>query len=57
MMSPFGPTEDPLQRKDNYYTSENKIDLTQVLRLLNLQGYGPWEPHQIFLYFPKYILL
>jgi len=39
-MSPFGPTEDPLQRKDNYYTSENKIDLTQVLRLLNLQDEG-----------------
>lgn len=26
--------------RDNYYTSDNKIDLTQVLRLLNLQDEG-----------------
>lgn len=41
MTSPFGLTEDPLQRGANYYTSENKIDSTlYVLRAINLQDEG-----------------
>lgn len=41
MTSPFGLFEDPLERRDNYYTSENKIDSTLYAhRALNLQDEG-----------------
>jgi len=56
-MSPFGPTEDPLQRKDNYYTSENKIDLTQVLRLLNLQDEGGQKCRVIVSHFQTHYVI
>lgn len=41
MTSPFALWEDPLQRRANYYTSENKIDSTlYVLRALSLPNEG-----------------
>lgn len=43
--------------RDNYYASENKIDLTQVLRLLNLQDEGEQKCRVIVSHFHTHYVI